>query len=826
MSRAVRTTCAYCGVGCGLLVDRDADGVRVRGDADHPGSRGRLCVKGATLGQTVGLEGRLLHPIVRGERASWTRALDEVASGFTRIAREHGPDAVALYLSGQLLTEDYYAANKLGKGFLGTSQVDTNSRLCMSSSAAAYTRAFGGDLVPASYEDLDLAELIVWAGSNAAICHPVLFERALEARRERGAVLVTIDPRRTPTAEASDLHLAPRPGTDAALFRGLLAALERAGAIERAFTGAHTVGLDDALAAARGLDVARVAEATGIGAELVARFYALFAARARVVTAHSQGVHQWTFGTDSVGAILDCHLAKGAIGKPGAGPLSLTGQINAMGGREVGGLSTTLAAHMGFAPADVDRVARFWGAPSVAGAPGRTAVELFEAMERGEVKAIWIACTNPLASLPDAERARRALARCELVVVSELTAETETAARAHVLLPALGWGEKDGTITTSERRITRQRPFLDPPGDARPDWWMFAQVGRRIAPEAFSWSLPHEVFREHAALSAFENDGARVFDLGALASIDRAAYDALEPVQWPLPAGAAAGPARLFGDGRFATPDGRARLVATGPRAPAEPVTPAWPLALTTGRVREHWHTMTRTERVPALAEGAPEPRVELHPRDAAARAIAEGDLVRIRSARGAMIGRASLGAQVPEGLVFAPIHWREAVAPRGRVGPLMGAHLDPTSKQPETKHTPVEVELVRPAWEGCVVALRELALPPEVEVSVRVRGAGALRYELAGTARLVGPGAWSRALLGEDGAWVELNDPSAGRYRAVCVRDAQITAAVFLEPPATRARLPAREWLMARFTEPARHPGAAFALLAGGPPLRRAGGA
>ncbi|RPI58854.1 MAG: nitrate reductase, partial [Lysobacterales bacterium] len=539
---AVRTTCPYCGVGCGLRTERAAEGgYEIRGDPEHPSNFGRICAKGAALGETLGLDGRLLHPEIRGARASWDEALDAVATGFRGVIAQHGPDAVAFYVSGQLLTEDYYVANKLMKGFIGSANIDTNSRLCMASAVAGYKRAFGADTVPNDYTDLEQAELVVLVGSNLAWCHPVLFQRINAAKAANPKLrVVLIDPRRTQTAEIADLFLQLRPGTDVLLFNGLLNYLRKEDALDLEFLDAHTEGFGAALRVAKesAASIPAVASACGLLEEDVLEFYRWFADTPATVTAFSQGVNQSTSGTDKVNAIVNVHLATGRIGKPGMGPFSLTGQPNAMGGREVGGLANQLAAHMDFAPESVDRVGRFWSAPRVAANAGLKAVDLFDAVERGAVKAIWIMSTNPVVSMPDAERVRRALAKCDLVVVSDCVRDTDTTRCAHVLLPAATWGEKSGTVTNSERRISRQRRFLPVPGEAQPDWWIVAQVARRMGfAAAFDYDSPAAIFREHARLSAFENDGARSFDIGAVASLSDADYDSLLPFQWPRPAG-------------------------------------------------------------------------------------------------------------------------------------------------------------------------------------------------------------------------------------------------------------------------------------------------
>jgi assimilatory nitrate reductase catalytic subunit len=714
-SDAVRTTCPYCGVGCGLLVRPDGrGGAIVAGDPEHPANAGRVCSKGAALGDTIGLEGRLLYPMLRRAdgalaRATWDEALDYVAREFGRIAERDGPDAVAFYLSGQLLTEDYYVANKLMKGFIGSANVDTNSRLCMASSVAGHRRAFGSDTVPGNYADLDAADLIVLVGSNAAWCHPVLFRRMVRNKAERGAKIVVVDPRRTATAEEADLFLPIRPGTDTALFAGLLVHLADVGALDHAYIRNHTTGFEAALAAARAIapDAETTARATGLAPVDVGRFFDLFRAKTRVVTCYSQGVNQSAQGTDKVNAIINCHLATGRIGRPGAGPFSLTGQPNAMGGREVGGLANQLAAHMDFAPADVDRVRRFWNAPRMAPREGLKAVQMFEAIGRGEIKALWVMATNPVVSLPRADAVRKALKSLELFVVSDNVISNDTIrARPHVLLPAAAWGEKEGTVTNSERRISRQRAFLSLPGEARPDWWIVSQVARRMGfADAFSYASPAEIFREHAVLSAFENNGTRDFDIGALANLTDVEYDALGFIQW--------GGERFFADGGFFTADRKARFVAVEPPVLREATSDAFPFRLNTGRIRDQWHTMTRTGRSARLAAHLPEPFVEVATQDAAALGIADGDLARITSPHGTCIARVRTSEAQQPGLLFMPIHFSDEMASNARVGALVAAHTDPHSGQPELKATPAAIAPARFRWHGFVRVRKGVALPP-----------------------------------------------------------------------------------------------------------------
>lgn len=778
--QATSTTCPYCGVGCGVKATPDGlGGARIEGDAAHPANLGRLCSKGAALGETIGLETRLLHPMMREgagdlRRVTWDAALDRVAEGFRRVRAEHGPQAVAFYLSGQLLTEDYYAANKLAKGFLGTANVDTNSRLCMASSVAGHKRAFGSDTVPGSYEDLEQADLIVLTGSNTAWCHPVLFRRMVAARQARGTKLVVIDPRRTATAEEADLFLPLAHGTDAALFSGLLVHLADTGALDEAFIAQHTEGFADTLAAAREEtpDLAATARITGLAEADVAHFFALFRATERAVTCYSQGVNQSLRGTDKANAILNCHLATGRIGREGMGPFSLTGQPNAMGGREVGGLANQLAAHMGFSPAEVDRVRRFWGAPHMAQAEGLKAVDMFAAMERGEIKALWVMGTNPAVSLPRADAARRAMAGLELFVLSENVLGTDTAGCApHVLLPAVAWGEKDGTVTNSERRISRQRPFLAPAGEAKPDWWALAQVARRLGHgDAFGWRGPADIFREHAALSAFENEGTRDFDLSGLADLTDAAYETLAPVQWPVRA-ASDGPhgtERLFGTGGFFTASRRARFVTPAPVIPA-PVTEDFPLLLNTGRIRDQWHTMTRTGLSPRLGSHIPAPFVTVHPDDARAAGLTDGALAQVETAH----GRAVLEVRTEEGqrpgTVFAPIHWSAANSSGGRVGALVHPLTDPVSGQPDLKATPARLAPVDAPARGFLLARSRVSPPPGLGFA-RARLEGGHGWRLAGSVDVAAWAAYAQALaedLGLADSFCDMADTAGGHYRA-----------------------------------------------------------
>ncbi len=829
-AQTVRTTCPYCGVGCGVTATvRPGTIPIIAGDAAHAANQGRLCVKGAALGETVDLDGRLLYPALREDgamrRASWDEALGRVASGFASIVAEHGPDAVALYVSGQLLTEDYYVANKFMKGYVGSANIDTNSRLCMSSSVAGHKRAFGEDLVPGCYEDFELAELIVLVGSNTAWCHPTLFQRILRAKEARPSLrLVVIDPRQTATCESADIHLPVKPGTDVWLFNGLLSYLAKQGAVDAAFVAAHTQGLDAALAVANVdcSDPAQVARICRVDPARLLAFYEAFATTTNVVTAYSQGVNQSSSGTDKVNAIINCHLLTGRIGRPGMGPFSLTGQPNAMGGREVGGLANMLAAHMDLDnPVQRAAVQEFWNAPAIASKPGLKAVDLFRAVEEGKVKAVWVIATNPLVSLPDADQVRRALEKCELVVVSDIVGATDTSAFADVLLPALGWGEKDGTVTNSERCISRQRAFLPPPGEAKADWWVLCEVARRMGFDGFDYDSAHAIFDEHARLSGWRNGdsaeqaGRRAFDISGMVGMSRHAYDALEPVQWPV-LRAGEGTRHLFADGRFAHADGNARFIATAPRLPMHAVDEDYPLALNTGRMRDQWHTMTRTGKSPRLASHTPEPVVDLHPNDALLCGVREGELARVTSRWGAMVARVTHSGGIARGSVFVPIHWSDQTASDARVGAVVNPVVDPVSGEPEFKHTPVRVEPFVVEWQAFVLSRTPLAVEG-VANWTRVQGDGFVRYEMGGR----GPAHadWARTVLKVDGDadWIEYDDAGAGAYRAAHLVDGRLQACVFVARRA--APLPPRQWLAGLFKQETLAPKDRATLLAGRAP-------
>ncbi|MDB5375019.1 MAG: nitrate reductase [Belnapia sp.] len=787
----IRSTCPYCGVGCGVLVAPDG---AVRGDPEHPANHGRLCSKGTALGETLDQPGRLLHPEVDGKRASWDAALDAVAEGFRSALAEHGPAGVALYVSGQLLTEDYFAANKFAKGFLGTGNIDSNSRLCMASAVAGHKRAFGEDIVPGIYQDLELADLVVLVGSNLAWCHPVLFQRLQAARATRpGMRLVVIDPRRTATCEGADLHLPLAPGSDLALFTGLLAHLHAAGHRSTA------PGLAAALAATGGGE-------TGLDPALLARFHTWFAATPRTVTLFSQGTNQSSSGTDKANAIINCHLLTGSIGQPGAGPFSVTGQPNAMGGREVGALATTLAGHLDWDnPEEVAALRDFWQAPGLASGPGLKAVELFRAAGEGRIGALWIMATNPAVSLPDSNAVRAALRRVPCLVAADCTRQSDTVDLARIRLPALGWGEKDGTVTNSERVISRQRGFRQAPGEARPDWWMVAEVASRLGwGSAFAWDGPAAIFREHAAVTGLARPAARVFDITGLAGLTDAEYHAMPPTRWPV-----ARPGDIAG--RLAP---AARFVATPFVPPANAVTEAFPLRLLTGRLRDQWHTMTRTGPVPRLMAHSPEPVAAIHPADAVG--LADGSLVRVESAWGHAVLRLRHDPGMGRDSVFVPMHWTDRFAPAARINVAVNPAVDPHSGQPELKHTPVRVLPAPMGWHGFVLARQSLGAKLADWTALLPAAGGVWRHELAGQDGVAESFARLRGLVEEPGcAWVLLEDPAAGLHRAALLRDGRLLACVFLGPDPA---LPPRDWLVGLFAEPSIGSTARRALLAGAP--------
>jgi assimilatory nitrate reductase catalytic subunit len=797
-----KTTCPYCGVGCGVNAMVEQGKVTgIKGDEVHPANAGKLCVKGSSLHEVLGQEGRLLHPQINGQAASWDDALDTVAEGFSRTVSEHGPDSVAFYLSGQILTEDYYVANKLIKGFIGTANVDTNSRLCMASAVVGYKRAFGSDTVPCCYEDLELTDLLVLVGSNAAWNHPILYQRMQKAKKANPAMqVIVVDPRRTATCDIADLHLAIKPGTDSELFTGLLTYLATENALDQHYIDSYTEGFDTALATAQAQfpNLQSVADICDLPLADLKQFYDSFINTRKVITFYSQGVNQSSSGSDNANAIINCHLAAGRIGFEGAGPFSITGQPNAMGGREVGGLANQLAAHMDFNSQDaIDRVARFWNASNMAQKEGLKAVDMFQAIEAGEIKAIWIMGTNPAVSLPDTDQVVRALKACPLVVVSDCIADTDTLRHADVCLPATGWSEKNGTVTNSERRISRQRSLLPPSGEAKHDWWIISEVAKRMGfGTAFNYKHPYQIFAEHAALSGFENNGSRDFNISLFESIDQSTYDALSPVQWPVTADAPYGTARMFTDGHYYTPSGRARFIAVQTTAPKQQPTDALPFILNTGRIRDQWHTMAITGRAARLFQHRAEPFVELCQQDAQRLGIEEGALVKISNPQGEFIGRArALKNEQRPGEVFVPMHWNGVFSAKGRMGVLIEPVTDPYSGQPESKHGRVKLEPMNPQWQGWLMCREPLQKQLPVAYWSRVPKKGATLYYLADSSELGDALAWCREQFGEIDIWLE--DKGSQSFRAAGLEGEKLAWTFFVMP---YGLIPSTQWLEEMF--------------------------
>jgi assimilatory nitrate reductase catalytic subunit len=748
MNTWTKATCPYCGTGCGVRIEsRQGRIINVVGDPDHPANFGRLCTKGSTLHLTasegVNAQARLLHPMRRAQRGgtpqrvSWDVALDEAADKLTNIIATHGPKAVGFYGSGQLLTEDYYVLNKLVKGLLGSNNLDTNSRLCMSSAVAGYKATLGSDAPPCSYEDFNHAQTLFIVGANTAWAHPILFRRIEDARQANpGMKLIVADPRRTETADMADLFLPILPGTDVALFHGLLHVMLQEELVDSAYVAAHTQGFEALQALVATYTPEHVAMVCGIPAADVIQAARWMGGHTPTLSLYCQGLNQSSRGTDKNAALINLHLATGQIGKPGAGPFSLTGQPNAMGGREVGGMANLLSAHRDLAnPAHREEVAALWGVDEVPAQPGQTAVEMFEAAARGEIKALWIACTNPAQSLPDQATVRKALAMAELVVVQEAFATTATCAFADLLLPATTWGEKDGTVTNSERRISRVRAAVPPSGEARHDWAIFTDLGRRMEARLpqrtatyrsgtttlFPYNSPESVWMEHR-----ESTRGRDLDITGLSY---ALLDTQGPQQWPMPAGASAGTARLYADGHFPNADGRARF-ATVPYEPvAEVVSERYPFSFNTGRLRDQWHGMSRTGTLGRLFGHVSEPCVELNAADMVQRGWPDGTLLRIQGQRGELIAPAVASEAMASMQAYMAMHWGpEYLGGQGAQGQaasgvntLTSPAFCPTSKQPELKHAAVQIEVVdlpqrvvALAWlpAGQALAVREALKP------------------------------------------------------------------------------------------------------------------
>lgn len=825
-SKITNTTCPYCGVGCGVTatVQDTASGqkVTVAGDVNHPSNYGKLCIKGSNLADTLGLETRVLHPMLgrhqQREKTDWDTATDLIATKFQYCIDHYGRDSIAFYVSGQLLTEDYYVANKFVKGYLGTANIDTNSRLCMSSAVAAHKRAFGEDIVPASYSDFEHADMVVLVGSNTAWCHPVLYQRIMQAKEQRDLFVVVIDPRFTSTCETADLHLPILPGQDVALFNGLLQYLAQNGHADQDFIATHTQDLEQALAQSHTeSSIENVAKRTGISLEKLHIFYEKFAQIEKVMTLFSMGVNQSSQGVNKANSIINCHLLTGKIGKLGAAPFSMTGQPNAMGGREVGGLANMLAAHLELEnPQHRQLVQDFWQSPLIAQQAGLKAVDLFHAIERGEIKAIWIIATNPVVSLPDADQVKRALEKCEFVVVSDICQNTDTTAYADVLLPALGWGEKDGTVTNSERRISRQRAFLNAPMQAKADWWAISQVARKLGFSGFDFNNSHDIFLEHAQLSAEQNSDLehrgetpnfRYFNLKGLTDLTFNEYDQLQAVQWPVWTKQQAQEAveQLYTKGQFSYNNSKAKFIATPVIQPAHQICNEFPLILNTGRIRDQWHSMTRTGLSANLSTHRAEPYCEIHPQDALKYGIKEGDLMELKSKWGKCVLRAILSENIRRGQVFAPIHWSDQFASDARIGKVVNPVVDAISGEPEFKHTPVIIHPFYSQWQGVFFVRHgfEKVVQSPIEKTVwwsKITTAKATRYELAERQKFSHSTEQIKALIpfqDESFEWLNIADRTAHMSHSVVLKEGQLIACLYIAP---KELLPDREWVASLF--------------------------
>lgn len=665
-----------------------------------------LCSKGMNLHYVVSdQQDRMLYPQLRAsrqhplERVSWDTALTRAAAVFKSLIRQYGPDSVGFYVSGQCLTEEYYLVNKLTKGFLGTNNIDTNSRLCMSSAVAGYVKALGEDSVPISYEDIELADCFFIAGANPAWCHPILFRRIEQRKEQHPAMkMIVVDPRRTQTCQMADLHLQIRPGTDTIVYQAIGRALIENGDIDLHFIQHHTDGFETYRDEVMQTTLEEAAAHCDVPVEDI-RLAARYIAESKgFITMWAMGLNQSAQGVNKNLALLNLNLITGHIGKPGSGPFSLTGQPNAMGGREVGGMSSLLAAHRNLLnPAHRDEVARFWGVEKISEKPGLTATQMFDALRDGRMKAVWIVCTNPLVSLPDARLADEALKNARFVVVQDISNRSDTAKYADLVLPAAGWLEKEGTMTNSERRITYLPKVVEAPGEALPDAEIFCRFARKMGYSGFDFPDQAAVYAEHCALTQGTN-----IDISGLS------YDVLKTqgsVQWPVPSPGHGGTPRLFTDRQFYTPNQRAQILPSGAQNASEHVSPDFPLVLTTGRVRDQWHTMTRTGKVRKLGQHRPTPFLEIHPDDARQRDIQHGDTVVVRNLRGEVRVHAHISGDIKRGVVFLPMHWGKILnRDFGRANNLTNNVVDPVSKEPDFKFSAVEVERYRQPRQKIVI--------------------------------------------------------------------------------------------------------------------------
>ncbi len=702
-----KTTCSYCGVGCGIEVTQTKNGkISVKGDPDHPVNKGMLCSKGMNLNYTVmDQSDRLLHPQMRWskshplEKTDWDTAIQRTAAVFRSLINKYGPDSVGFYISGQCLTEEYYLVNKLTKGFIGTNNIDTNSRLCMSSAVVGYKQVFGEDSVPISYEDIELADCFLIAGANPAWCHPILFRR-IEKHKENNpdAKLIVVDPRVTDTCLLADLHVQIKPGTDIAFFHGVGRALIEQGAIDIDFINKATDGYEIYRKEVFKTSLKEYASICDIPVDHIVTTAKYIANANGFITMWAMGLNQSTKGVNKNLALLNLNTITGHIGKPGSGPFSLTGQPNAMGGREVGGMANLLAVHKDLNnPDHRQEVADFWGVESINEKPGLTATQMFQALAEGKMKAIWIICTNPSVSMPNAKLVDEALSKANFVIVQDISNRSDTVKYADIVFPAASWLEKEGTMTNSERRISYLPKVLDAPGKALPDAEIIMRFGQQMGFDGFDFTSVEEVYKEYSQMTTGTN-----IDVSGLS------YDVLKSNgthQWPVPHAGHPGTTRLFEDHRFYTPNGKAQIKISGEGVEAEPTTPDFPLILTTGRIRDQWHTMTRTGKVNKLNKHIDSPFLEIHPEDAFERGIADGDPIEVSNGRGQVRVNAKVTDTIKRGVVFLPMHWGKILnKDHSRANNVTNDTIDPQSKQPGFKFSAVQVLKYKKARQKIVI--------------------------------------------------------------------------------------------------------------------------
>lgn len=775
----LQSTCAYCGVGCGVDVSLSKGvPVSIAGTPEHPANFGRLCVKGQHLLDTIDVTGRLLAPQIGESEVDWQLAIDTVANKFKDTIDTYGPDSVAFYVSGQMLTEDYYVANKLMKGFIGSGNIDTNSRLCMSSAVSAYKRAFGEDIVPCSYNDLEHTEFLVLIGSNAAWTHPVLFQRIERARKINPDLkLVVIDPRSSATTVTADIHLAIKPGTDAALFNGLLNYLAKNNGLDVSYIEKYTIGFEECLQVASSWSIEKTAEYCRLPEEQLLCFFNGFLKASKAVTMYSMGINQSTSGVDKCNTIINTHLASGKIGKKGSGPFSITGQPNAMGGREVGGLANQLTAHLDIEnKAHRELVQQFWQSPTIATKQGAKAVDMFKLIKQGKIKAVWIMATNPMVSLPNNNEVSQALAACEFVVVSDCVADNDTLAYADVKLPATPWLEKNGTVTNSERRISRQRSGIEISGLAKHDWQIISLVAQAMGYQGFEYSHPYQIFSEFAALSGFNNSGntKRLFDISGLSNLDENQYDQLLPIQWPVNHYYPNGCQQLLAKGDFPTDSGRASFIAVEPRMPIQSTDDKFPLVLNSGRYRDQWHTMTRTGKAAKLSQHLAKPYLAISASDAAKYEVTEEGLVQVESKVGQIIVPVKITDEQTPGTCFLPIHWNNQFASSARISSLYLDAVDPISGQPEMKYTGVRIEAKTYLQYADIYVDRKIEL--ETDYWLKTKTDYGWHYQV-GLDEQLSIETWS-TMLSIEGEWLSLDNGS--NKQLICLNGTKIVCVIY----------------------------------------------